>query len=196
MSQKQGKIVPRNSGKYPLHPDYWSQIRPSELSCDKPGMEPANPQVDPQEDPEEPTTLRSSSTPGRQTPLVRSHAHKTWQNSPTNAGPPSGVRSAQIKHNNIPAAWQYLVSVRPDSTPSQRNNPLYGRLVNGVMINYVEATSRECGPTSNGELLGGERNLQTSSTMKPTFERGKTAYHSLKTIHLEKMTKTRQIIAL
>ena len=79
MSQKQGKIVPRNSGKYPLHPDYWSQIRPSELSCDKPGMEPANPQVNPQEDPEEPTTLWSSSTPGRQTPLVRSHAHKTWQ---------------------------------------------------------------------------------------------------------------------
>ena len=124
-SQKQGEIVPRNLGDNPLHSDNRSQIRPYEPSYGKPGMEPANPEVDPQEDPEETITPRSSSTPGRQTPLVWCHAHKTWRNSLINAGPPSVGRSAQSKHNNLPAAWQYPVSVRPDSTLSQRNNPTY-----------------------------------------------------------------------
>ena len=137
-------------------------------------MEPANPNVVPKEVPEDPTTPRSSSTPGRQTPLVWSHTHKKWRNSLTTAGPPSGGRSAQIKHKNIPAAWQYPVSVMSDSTPSQRNNPTYGRLVTWVMINSADATSWEWGLTSNGELLGGKRSstINNNKTSCRTGENG------------------------
>ena len=85
--------------------------------------------------------------------------------------------------------------MRPNPTQSQRNNPLYVRLLIWVTIISMDATSREWGPTSNGELIGGRRTLQPSTTTKPPFERGETASHGLKTLHLEKVTKTRQIIA-
>ena len=141
-SQKQGRIVPRNSGDNPLYPDDRSQIQPSELSYDKPGKEPANPEVVPQEDPKEATTPQSSSIPGRQTPLVWSHAHKIWRNNLISTGSPLGGRSAQSKNYNIPVAWQYPMNVRPDSTPSQRNNPTYVGLVTWVMINSADTTSQ------------------------------------------------------